>query len=143
MNYIRQAGDKAYRIVSLTVNAADSFTAFAIPNQTVTINDNQLTKCILEVEKDDGSTVLVKPEHRTPAYYTVVGGEKIYITASVPYARLWAKHINYPFPCYKVPTKLLEEKENNRAVIMFAGGAQNVMLFGDKYFEAVFDLQRR
>lgn len=138
MNYIRQADDKAYRIVSLTVSGVPPFTAFTIPEQTISINDSY----VLEIEKEDGQSVIAGPDQRTVVRYTVVDAKRISIPASLPYARLWARHCAHPLPRYKVPLRLFAEPANNRVLMLFAGGAQNIILFGDKYFEAVYDLQK-
>lgn len=142
MNYIRQEGDKAFRIVNLTVNAAPKFENFSIPNQSVTLHDEQTPKTVIEILREDGSTFVKGPDKKIQVYYTVQVPNKIYISTTMPYARLWVRHMNYPLPCYKVPPRLVEEKGTGRAYILFYGGANEVVLFGDKYFEAAYDLQR-
>lgn len=142
ITYNRKDGDKAFRTVNLTVNAAPKFENFTIPNQPVTIHDDQAYKSVIEILREDGTTFIKGPDKKIEVYYTVQAPDRIYVSTKMPYARLWARHINYPLPCYKVPPKLNEDKDSGRAYILFYGGANDVVLFGDKYFEAVYDLQR-
>ena len=142
MKYVRKPGDKGFRTVSLAVSAVQGFTMFTQPNQTVILDPEQQKKCVIEILREDDTSFLVKPEQRIVEYYTVVGADKIYISTKLPYARLWTRKVGQAFPCYKVPVKLFEDSEQNRAAILFCDGAQNVELFGDCYFQALYDLQR-
>ena len=133
--YIRKSGDKAYRRVSVTSTALPRFEDFSVEGQLVNYPD---TGVVLEILREDGSTELFYQGPRAMAQYVTLGTE-IRMSQDVPTERLWIRRADGVGVPYKVPSDL----PKNSGLISFyvPGGAQKMELYGDKYFEKIYELR--
>lgn len=142
MDYTRRSYDKAYRRVPLYNSGTPKFVEFTSEGQRIQYNDREQ---ILEVLCDDGKTELFcGNQERNDVFYCKHGSNQIRIQIqgqsqhlSDITARMWAKkgssHIQYKLPP-------VSKCEGNCTFIMIPGGCTDVELFGDMYFEKVFQL---
>lgn len=142
MEYIRQDADKAYRKIKMTDSIVPTYIQFSDPGQRITVLENE----VLEVEKHDGTTQLIKGT----AAKTVIVYRKTFppadtgfsISSRVPTARLWVCSTQGGKTKYKVPQNLPFDSTGNSKLFTIPD-ISNAELCGDKYFEALYELQRQ
>ena len=135
-NYIRKNGDVKYRKVSVQSDTEPVFMEFTAPNESISYTEVQ----IVEVVREDGSTELYREGPLEIAQYTTGGANKFLINRAVPRNRLWMRRNDGMGVDYKVPVQLPEDGGN--AFFLVSSGVQNMELFGDKYFEKIYQLQK-
>lgn len=144
MGHTRRPQDKAYRQVSLYSSEVPGFREFTGERQLVNFRENEQ---ILEVELYDGTTELLCGNF-TPVtiYYGFTNGNTVWIGCAekpdilpIVTARIWLRK-DTDEVAYKVPVGL--KKEGTRCTFQIPAGTSNVELFGDKYFQQVFELIR-
>lgn len=142
MDYTRRTYDKAYRRIPLYNSGIPRFVDFTSEGQRIQYNDREQ---ILEVLRDDGKTELFcGSQDRILVFYCKHGTNQIRIQIHGQSqhigeitARLWAKK-GSGLLHYKLPPQ--PKCEGNCAYVMLPGGCVDVELFGDIYFEQVFQL---
>ena len=135
-NYVRRDGDKEYRKVSIQSEITPPFQDFTAPNETVSYTTFQG----VEVQREDGTTTLFYEAGVTVAHYTYAGMNKILIDKIVPTARLWMRREGAENVAYKIPSDLPVTGPSKEFRI--TGGVQGMELFGDKYFNMVFQFSK-
>lgn len=135
MEYIRKAGDKAYRKINLFSTNVPNYTNFSHDQQKITINADQ----VLEVKSDSGEHIFCDRARPEDIYYGVHGRDQVWISCTVNpdvCARIWLQgsgDMRYKLPKTLVPA-------NNKVWITVPDASSGVMLVGDKYFNTAFRL---
>lgn len=128
-NYVKKAGDKQYRIVSLMNENIGPWTNFSAG--TVEYPE----QCVLEVEHEDGSTT-VEYERGVRTISVGYNGNQLFFPREIPIARMWIRSAGGML--YKVPAGLPER--DGKIYVLIPGGIQKVSLCGDAYFNKVYNL---
>lgn len=129
MAYRRTGNDEKYRWVSLKVDREPEYERFTGDEL------NYRPDCVLEILKKDGTTVIEYERERLAISVRKVGN-MIHLPHAVPTARLWVRGNGEM--AYKVPSGL--KQQDSDQIFMVPAGAVNAELFGDRYFEAVYEL---
>ncbi len=127
--YLKNAGDKQYRIVSLMNETIGEWTDFQ--GETAEYPE----QCVLEVRHSD-DTCTVEYGRATRVVSVGRDGNLLYLASEIPTARLWVR--GGKGMAYKVPSTLMQKDGN--AYLLIPGGTQNVVLFGDEYFSKAYSL---
>lgn len=135
-SYIRRSGDKKYRKVSIQSEILPTFKDFTSPGEAVQYTDFQ----VVEVERMDGTTELYHEGGTEAASYTPGGADRFLLNKNIPLARVWMRRTDGTGIPYKVPMEL--PVKGSSAEFRVPCGVQGMELFGDKYFEMVYKLQR-
>lgn len=135
-SYVRRSGDKKYRKVSIVKVEDVRYQDFVSLGESVAYSDIQ----VLEVLREDGTTELFHEGGVETANYTYNNMDRFLIGKNVPLARVWVRRTDGTGIPYKVPNEL--PLMGNSAVFKVPGGVQGLELFGDKYFEMVYKLQK-
>lgn len=130
MTYFKQSDDKQFRVVNIAQTNVGKFQKFD------TDKIDYPASCVIEVEKEDGTTRIEYGQTRQ-VVNVVIYGDCLHIPAHIPTARLWIREKDNPSMYYKVPEP---QKKDTIALILVPGGPQNVELVGDQYFDAVYEL---
>lgn len=144
--YKRHDGDVKFRRVSVFYSNLPNYEPFVSEDQTIQTNSGV---CI-EVLREDGTTSVVYPgedrttsvypgEDRTTVYYNA-DLKNFYLPSSIPPQHLWVRRCDGSGMAYKVPSEL--PVDAGRTCFTVPGGTAQVELFGDKYFEAVYELRK-
>ena len=131
-NYVRRDGDAKYRKVSIQSGITPQFQEFTAKGEAIAYTAFQ----VVEIMRDDGTTVLFHEGARQAASYTYGGLDKILIGSDVPLARVWMRRADDARVAYKVPCNL--PVTGASVEFKVTGSVQGMELFGDKYFEMVY-----
>ena len=134
MAYTRQANDKAFRRINLKTAAIPPFQPFGSVAQTLDCHEEE----VLEVERNDGSTIIIEKPNKRMITYLRMPPDKLLIPSSVPFAHLGVCKPDCPQVRYMLPENLPEEGHHYKYVLVPA--AANAELCGDKYFSAAYQL---
>ena len=132
ITYYKQDDDKQFRVVNITQTNVGKFQKFD------TEKIDYPASCVIEVEKEDGTTRIEYGQTRQ-VVNVVIYGDCLHIPAHIPIARLWVRDRENPGMHYKVPEL---KKDGTIALMLILGGPKNVELVGDQYFEAIYELHQ-
>lgn len=135
-SYVRRSGDAKYRKVSIQSEVIPAYNDFTAPGETVQYTDFQ----VLEVQRLDGTTELFHEGGVETANYAYGGADRFLIGKNIPLARVWVRRTDGLGIPYKVPCEL--PAKGNSAEFKVSGSVQGMELFGDKYFEMIYKLQK-
>lgn len=146
MPYTRRNGDKAWRRVDLNKTQIPVFEEFQSAGQVITFAER---KQVVELLHEDGSTELYTGNFAVQTvYYRVAEGNQIWLScpdnpAVLPTvtARIWLKKKGADAVSYKVPLGL--PVQGGECGFRVAAGANELELYGDEYFNALFQLVQR
>jgi hypothetical protein len=127
-NYPKKDGDKCYRLVSVMNETIGPWMEFEGSNV------EYPEQCVLEVEHADG-TLTVEYERSVRMVSVGRDGNQLFFPKDIPVARMWARSGGM---MYKVPAGLKER--DGMIYMLIPGGAQSVIMGGDKYFNKVYAL---
>lgn len=132
MAYTKQVNDKAFRRINLKLSVIPDFQEFSTAAQGLEFHEDE----VLEVQKDDGSTVVIENSNKSPAPFRRGTDNSLYIAKSVPTAHLGVCNPEKPCVRYMLPELLPEETGYKKLMIT----AYRATLCGDKYFNAAYQL---
>lgn len=135
-SYIRRTGDKSFRKVSIQSGAIPRFTEFTGPGEAV----QYLSTQVVEILREDGTTALFHDGAPEIANYSTSGVDKFLMSQAIPRERLWVRRSDGTGIPYKVPADL--ELVGGNVTLQIPCGVGGMELYGDKYFEMVYQLQR-
>lgn len=135
-SYIRRTDDVKYRKVSIKSAIIPVFEEFTGVAEAVQYTDLQ----VVEVLRKDGSTALFHESGVEVASYSPGGPDRFLISQNIPRERIWMRRTDGTGIPYKVPNEL--PVKGNSVEFRVPCGVQGMELFGDKYFEMVYQLQR-
>lgn len=135
-SYVRRSGDKKFRKVSIQSEVIPQYQDFSAPGESVSYTDFQ----VLEVLRENGTTELYHEGGVETANYAYSGMNGFLIGKNIPLARIWARRSDGLGIPYKVPCEL--PVKGNSVEFRISGSVQGMELFGDKYFEMVYKLQK-
>lgn len=135
-SYVRRSGDKKYRKVSIQSEVVPGYQDFTAPGEAVQYTDFQ----VVEILREDSTTELFHEGGVETANYAYGGTDRFLIGKNIPLARVWMRRTDGTGIPYKVPNEL--PSKGTSAEFKVPGGVQGMELFGDKYFEMVYKLQK-
>lgn len=135
-SYVRRNGDVKYRKVNIQSEVLPQFKEFTSLGESVQYTDFQ----VLEVLRENDTTELFHEGGVETANYAPGGLDRFLLNKNIPLARVWMRRSDGTGIPYKVPVEL--PVKGNSMELRVPGGVQGMELFGDKYFEMVFKLQR-
>lgn len=135
-NYVRRSGDVKYRKVNIQNASVPNYADFTSPGESIAYSDVQ----VVEVLRADGSTELFHEGGVEIANYCAAGPDKFLISQNIPRARMWMRRSDGTGIAYKVPVDL--PAKSGSVEFRVPCGVQGMELFGDKYFEAVYQMRR-
>ena len=136
--YTRASGDKAYRVVHLYVPGVPDFDNFTRSAERIPFGEDE----VLEILKENGETVVYSGvEKPTRIYYDFPVPGVLKINSDHPQlcARLWLRS-NGTQMLYKLPNNPPIGKDQ-KICLKISGTVGNLVLVGDRYFNAVFSLR--
>lgn len=134
--YTVKHGDKAYRKVNIRSTVVPKYEDVPEVGQVVNYPDNLV---VLEVLRNDGTSEIYYDGPTFSLRHINAGTNIIAMDKDIPTERLWIRGTDGTGIPYKVPTNL--PVIDGRIEFYVPYGAQRAELFGDKYFEKVYDLK--
>lgn len=136
-NYVRKSGDLKYRKINLESEGIPQFKEFTALGESISYTDKQ----VMEILEENGATKLYYANGAMVATYTYGGVDRILIGSDIPLERVWMRRIDGTGIPYKVPAGLIGK--GGSVEFRVPCGVQGMELFGDKYFEMVYKLQKK
>lgn len=137
--YTRTAGDKAFRKVHLHVPGVPDFENFARSAERIPFGEDE----VLEIVKENGETVVYSGVEKPGVlYYTFPEPGVLKINSAIPQlcARLWLRR-NGTQMLYKLPNNPPIGKDQ-KVYLKISGTVGDLVLVGDRYFNAVYTLRQ-
>lgn len=132
MAYTKQVNDKAFRRINLKTSALPAFQEFTTAAQNLECHEDE----VLELQKDDGSTVIIENPNKRPVPFRRGPDNCLLIINNVPMAHMGICNPEKPSVRYMLPEQLPEEGGYKKVLVP----AYRVALCGDKYFNAAYQL---
>lgn len=137
MAYTKQANDKGFRRINLRTSFLPQFQPFSSAAQTLDCQEEE----VLEVERDDGTTVIIEKPNKRMISYLRMPPNRFLIPSNVPSAHMGICKAGCPQVRYMLPESLPEEGHHYNSVLV--PEAANAELCGDKYFAAAYQLVKQ
>lgn len=135
-SYIRRNGDVKYRKVSIQSEILPQYKEFTSAGESVQYTDFQ----VLEVLRENGTSELFHEGGVETASYAPGGPDRFLLGKNIPLVRVWMRRSDGTGIPYKVPTEL--PVKGSSVEFRVPCGIQGMELFGDRYFEMIYKLQR-